>query len=63
MYGLLNIYLSIDLRFIMILEAPIKQEGFEFLDEKYIYESNIYDIYLQERGFGTGLYLLRKKEG
>jgi len=38
-------------------------KGFEILDEKYIYGSNLYDIYLQERGFGTGLYLLQKKGG
>ncbi len=35
--------------------------GFELLEEKYQYGQKIVDHYQPEQGFGTGLYLFRKK--
>lgn len=34
---------------------------FEILDEKYIYGKRMYNDYDQNKGFGTGLYMLRKR--
>lgn len=36
--------------------------GFTVLDEKYHYGTKMYDRYDKEKGFGTGLYMLKKKE-
>ncbi|MGC8981983.1 MAG: DUF268 domain-containing protein [Minisyncoccia bacterium] len=36
-------------------------KDFEIIEEKYIYGNRIYDNYDKEKGFGTGLYMLRKK--
>ncbi len=36
-------------------------DGFDFLDEKYIYGNSLCDEYDVSKGFGTGLYMLRKK--
>ncbi|MBK2340596.1 DUF268 domain-containing protein [Francisella philomiragia] len=35
-------------------------EGFEIVDEKYHYGTKMYDSYDPEKGFGTGLYMLKK---
>lgn len=35
-------------------------DGFEFLDEKYIYGTRMYNSYDKSKGFGTGLYKLKK---
>jgi len=35
-------------------------DGFEVIDEKYIYETKMYESYAPNKGFGTGLYLLKK---
>lgn len=35
---------------------------FEILDEKYIYGKRMYNDYDPNKGFGTGLYMLRKRE-
>jgi len=35
--------------------------GFEILEEKYIYGNRMYDFYDKSKGFGTGLYMLKKK--
>ena len=35
-------------------------EGFEVLDEKYHYGTKMYDNYDEAKGFGTGLYMLKK---
>jgi SAM-dependent methyltransferase len=35
-------------------------EGFEVLDEKYHYGTKMYNSYDAKKGFGTGLYKLRK---
>jgi SAM-dependent methyltransferase len=37
-------------------------EGFEILDEKYIYGTRLWEEYDKDKGFGTGLYLFLKKE-
>ena len=34
--------------------------GFEILDEKYHYGTKMYDKYDSSKGFGTGLYMLKK---
>lgn len=36
-------------------------EGFEILDEKYQYGEKLFDQYEQEKGFGTGLFYLKKQ--
>jgi SAM-dependent methyltransferase len=36
-------------------------DGFDLLDEKYIYGNQLWDAYDKNKGFGTGLYLFRKK--
>jgi hypothetical protein len=36
-------------------------DGFDLLDEKYIYGNQLWDSYDKNKGFGTGLYLFRKK--
>lgn len=36
-------------------------DDFEILEEKYIYGNKIYDNYDKSKGFGTGLYILKKK--
>lgn len=36
-------------------------EGFEILDEKYQYGKRLFDQYEQEKGFGTGLFYLKKQ--
>jgi SAM-dependent methyltransferase len=38
-------------------------EGFEILDEKYIYGTRLWEEYDKDKGFGTGLYLFLKKGG
>lgn len=35
-------------------------DGFEVLDEKYHYGTKMYDSYNETKGFGTGLYMLKK---
>ena len=35
-------------------------DGFEVLDEKYHYGTKMYDNYDESKGFGTGLYMLKK---
>jgi len=35
-------------------------EGFEILDEKYQYGKRLFDKYDQQKGFGTGLFYLKK---
>jgi SAM-dependent methyltransferase len=35
-------------------------DGFEVLDEKYHYGTKMYDMYDETKGFGTGLYMLKK---
>ena len=35
-------------------------DGFEVLDEKYHYGIKMYDAYDETKGFGTGLYKLKK---
>ena len=37
-------------------------DGFELLDEKYQYEKILFDKYDANKGFGTGLYMLRKEK-
>jgi SAM-dependent methyltransferase len=34
---------------------------FELIEEKYQYKRGFYENYMPEKGFGTGMYLLRKK--
>lgn len=36
-------------------------DGFEILDEKYIYGTKMYDTYDPKKGFGTGLFKLKKR--
>ena len=36
--------------------------GFKVLDEKYHYGTKLYDNYSAEKGFGTGLYMLKKEK-
>lgn len=36
-------------------------DGFEVLDEKYHYGTKMYDLYDSSKGFGTGLYMLKKR--
>lgn len=36
--------------------------GFEIVDEKYHYGTKMYESYDAQKGFGTGLYMLKKKE-
>jgi SAM-dependent methyltransferase len=38
-------------------------EGFEVLDEKYHYGTKMYESYDKTKGFGTGLYMLKKSGG
>lgn len=35
-------------------------DGFEVMEEKYIYGTKMYDNYVEAKGFGTGLYKLKK---
>lgn len=35
--------------------------GFELLEEKYHYGNKMFDFYDKNKGFGTGLYMLKKK--
>jgi len=37
-------------------------DGFEVLEEKYHYGMKMYDLYDAGKGFGTGLYMLKKKK-
>jgi SAM-dependent methyltransferase len=37
-------------------------DGFEVLDEKYHYGTKMYNTYDKTKGFGTGLYKLKKKD-
>ena len=37
-------------------------EGFEVIEEKYHYGTKMYDSYEKNKGFGTGLYMLKKRE-
>lgn len=36
-------------------------EDFSIVDEKYHYGTKLYDSYDTEKGFGTGLYMMKKK--
>jgi len=36
-------------------------DGFEIIEEKYTYGYNLVDRYEKEKGFGTGLYIFRKR--
>lgn len=37
-------------------------EGYEILDEKYIYGNKMFDKYDKRKGFGTGLFMVKKTE-
>lgn len=37
-------------------------DGFELLDEKYHYGTKMFNEYNNKKGFGTGLYMLKKKK-
>jgi len=37
-------------------------DGFEILEEKYHYGTKMYNAYDKEKGFGTGLYMLRREK-
>lgn len=37
-------------------------DGFEVVEEKYHYGTKMFDAYDKEKGFGTGLYMLRKEK-
>jgi len=37
-------------------------EGFEVIEEKYHYGTKMYNTYDKAKGFGTGLYMLKKRE-
>ena len=36
-------------------------DGFEVLDEKYHYGTKMHNTYDKVKGFGTGLYMLKKR--
>jgi len=35
--------------------------GFELVEEKYIYGYEMFDRFIPQKGFGTGLFLFKKK--